>query len=198
MVLNASPSEETTGRREAILDAALEAFETKGVLAATLDDIRAGSGPRIGSIYHHFRDKEGLAASLYAQLLGEWQRGFVKALRNAPQAEQGVRAAVDHHLRWAARHPAAIRFLITFTPPRSVLKQQNRTFFETVQAWLASHPKEIRQDLDLATGEAVWLGPATEYCRHWLAGNAPKPDRRRRELLADIAWRSLCRTPTKK
>jgi AcrR family transcriptional regulator len=187
----------TSHRRQAILDAALDAFESKGVLAATLDDIRARSGASVGSIYHHFGDKEGIAAALYAQLLGEWQDGFVAALRGRG-AEEGVRAAVDHHLRWAARRPAAMRYLLTGIPPSAALAEQNRWFFGAVKTWLASHPTEIRQDLDLATGEAVWLGPATEYCRHWLAGNAPKPDRRRRELLAGIAWRSLCLTPTKK
>ncbi len=197
MVLAAATETTTAGRRHTILDAALKAFEAKGVPAATLDDIRAGSGASIGSIYHHFGDKEGIAAALYAQLLADWQRGFVAAIEDK-DAEQGVKAAVDHHLRWAARRPAAIRFLLTSAPRRSALAQQNREFFDAVQAWLASHPTEIRQDLDLATGEAVWLGPATEYCRHWLAGNAPKPDRRRHELLADIAWRSLCLTPTKK
>jgi AcrR family transcriptional regulator len=190
-------SETTTTRRDEILDAALEAFDARGVLAATLDDIRERSGASIGSIYHHFGDKEGIAAALYAHLLGDWQRGFVAALRGRG-AERGVRAAVDHHLRWAARQPAAMRFLLTSTPPRSALAEQNRWFFETVQTWLADHDAEIRQDLDIPTCEAVWLGPASEYCRHWLAGNARKPDRRQRELLADIAWRSLCRTPTKK
>src|SRR3954454_1486336 len=190
-------TETTTSRRAKILDAALAAFESKGVLAATLDDIRERSGASIGSIYHHFGDKEGIASALYAQLLAEWQDGFVAALRGRG-AERGVRAAVDHHLRWAARRPAAMRFLLTSTPPRAAVAEQNRRFFGTVKTWLASHPREIRQDVDLATGEAVWLGPATEYTRHWLAGNSPKPDRRRRELLADIAWRSLCRTHTKK
>src|SRR3954467_5271448 len=117
------PAVETqTSRPDAILDAALAAFEAKGVLAATLDDIRSRSGASIGSIYHHFGDKEGIAAALYAQLLREWQRGFAKALRGR-QAEAGIRAAVDHHLRWAARHPAAMRFLLTSSPPRAALAQ---------------------------------------------------------------------------
>jgi AcrR family transcriptional regulator len=187
----------STSRRDDILDAALAAFDAEGVLAATLDDIRERSNASIGSIYHHFGDKEGLAAALYATLLGEWQRGFVAALRGRG-AERGVRGAVDHHLRWAARHPAAMRFLLNSTPARAAVAEQNKEFFAAVQTWLAGHDAEIRQDLDIPTCEAVWLGPATAYCRYWLAGNAPKPDRRRRELLADIAWRSLCRTPTKK
>src|SRR5436309_183073 len=110
----------TSVRREAILDAALDAFEAKGVLAATLDDIRERSGASVGSIYHHFGDKEGIATALYAQLLADWQHGFVAALRGRG-AERGVRAAVDHHLRWAARRPAAMRFLLASasTPPRA-------------------------------------------------------------------------------
>src|SRR3954471_14596924 len=122
-------AETTTSRRAEILDAALAAFDDRGALTATLDDIRERSGASIGSIYHHFGDKEGIAASLYAQLLGEWQRGFVNALR-AKGAEAGVRAAVDYHLRWAARHPTAMRFLLTTSPPKASLKPQNRAFFD--------------------------------------------------------------------
>jgi hypothetical protein len=88
-----------------------------------------------------------------------------------------------------------MRFLLRVTPPRAAVADLNRVFFAEVRAWLARHP-EIRE-LDPTMGEAIWLGPSNEYCRHWLAGRAPKPDRRRRELLADIAWRSLCLTPTK-
>src|SRR3954454_9607241 len=143
-------SEATTTRRDEILDAALDAFESKGVLAATLDDIRERSGASIGSIYHHFGDKEGIAAALYAQLLGDWQRGFVAALRGRG-AEEGVRAAVDHHLCWAAKHPAAMRFLLAGTPAQAAVAAQNREFFAAVQAWLARHEAEIRQDLDMAT-----------------------------------------------
>src|SRR3954466_11418550 len=132
MVLVATPA----NRRAEILDAALDAFEAKGVLAATLDDIRERSGASIGSIYHHFGDKEGIAAALYARLLGEWQHGFVAALRGRT-AEGGVGAAVDHHLRWAARHPAGMRFLLTSTPPRAALSEENRSFFGAVETWLA-------------------------------------------------------------
>jgi AcrR family transcriptional regulator len=182
-------------RREDILGAALAAFDRRGVSAATLDEIRAGSGASIGSIYHHFGDKEGIAEALYAQVLGDYQRGFVAALAGKG-AEEGVRAVVEHHLRWAEAHPAGMRFLLgpPTRPPSSppagdAVAELNRGFFAEVRGWLSEHP-ELRA-VDLATGHALWLGPATEYCRHWLAGRAPKPDRARRELFADAAWRSL-------
>jgi AcrR family transcriptional regulator len=54
-------------RRRAILEGALEAFTSKGFAAATVGDVRRLSGASVGSIYHHFGDKEGLAAALYLE-----------------------------------------------------------------------------------------------------------------------------------
>jgi AcrR family transcriptional regulator len=84
-------------RREAILEAALDAFERKGVLAATIDDIRSASRASVGSIYHHFGDKAGIVDALYAWLLGDWQRGFLQAL-GGKGAEAGARAGVVHNV----------------------------------------------------------------------------------------------------
>ncbi|MFL5844867.1 MAG: TetR/AcrR family transcriptional regulator [Solirubrobacteraceae bacterium] len=179
-------------RREDILVAALGAFEAKGILGATLEDIRTGSGASIGSIYHHFGDKEGIAAALHAAVLADYQRGFAAAIEDAG-AEQGVRAVVDAHLRWAQRHPPQMRYLLAGPPAGDDVGALNRDFFRTVRAWWARHPELI--EFDLATAHAVWLGPATEYCRHWLSGRAPRPDARRRALFSDTAWRSLCRRP---
>src|SRR4051812_50148552 len=104
-------------RRRAILDAALDAIDAKGLLAATLDDIKDRSGASIGSIYHHFGDKEGIAAALYAQLLAEWQDGFVKGLRGQ-QAEAGGRGARGPHPRSAAGKAPRRRFPPPSRPPR--------------------------------------------------------------------------------
>ena len=63
-------------RRQVILDAALEAFAERGTAAATVDDVRRRSGASVGSIYHHFGDKEGLAAALYVEGLRSYQEGL--------------------------------------------------------------------------------------------------------------------------
>lgn len=179
-------------RYDDILDAALGAFDAKGVLGATLEDIRTGSGASIGSIYHHFGDKEGIAAALHAQVLAGYQDEFAAALEGAG-AEEGVRAGVAAHLRWAGGHAAEMRYLLAGPPSGNAIADLNRDFFRTVRAWWARHPELI--ELDLPMAHAVWLGPATEYCRHWLAGRAPVPGRRRIDLFSETAWRSLCRRP---
>ena len=174
-------------RRDEILAAALRAFDERGVLGATLDDIRAGSGASVGSIYHHFEGKEGIAEALYAEVLGRYQDGLLAAL--GPDARSSVRAVVAFHLRWALDHPAEMRYLLAGRPSGDDVRARNRRFFTAVRAWWAGHPELGK--LDLALAHALWLGPATELCRHWLAGRAPRPTRTQIDLLSDAAWRSL-------
>lgn len=174
-------------RRDEILAAALRAFDERGVLGATLDDIRGGSGASVGSIYHHFAGKEGIADALYAEVLGRYQEGFLAEL--GEDARESVRGVVGFHVRWALAHPAEMRYLLIASPGRDAVRARNRRFFGAVRAWWTAHP-ELRE-LDLALSHALWLGPATELCRHWLAGRAPRPTRARIDLLSDIAWRSL-------
>jgi len=174
-------------RREEILAAALRAFDERGPLAATIDDIRAGSGASIGSIYHHFGGKEDIAEALYADVLARYQQGFLAALDDDTRA--GVRGVVAFHLRWALAHPAEMRFLLAASPSGEAVRARNRRFFAAVRAWWDVHPELGR--LELATAHALWLGPATELCRHWLAGRARRPSRADIDLLSDAAWRSL-------
>src|SRR3954471_16108890 len=87
-------------RQQAILDAALGAFLEKGVLATTIEDVRERSGASVGSIYHHFGSKEGIAAALFVEGMRSYQDGAVEALR-----AKGVRGFVRRHVRWVAANP---------------------------------------------------------------------------------------------
>src|SRR3954452_3634399 len=98
-------------RRDQILSAALGAFGEKGFAATTIEDVRARSGASTGSIYHHFGDKEGLAANLYVGGLRDYQEGFLTRLRRAPDAEQAVKGLVRQHLTWIERNAELARFI---------------------------------------------------------------------------------------
>src|SRR3954453_16411580 len=99
-------------RRQAILDVALDLFLDQDS-DATIEEICRRSGAANGSVYHHFGSKDGIAAELTARFLGDYQEGFVEALRaHDGDARGGVRAAIAHHLRWVAAHPDWARFLL--------------------------------------------------------------------------------------
>ena len=54
--------------RYLVLDSALTLFTERGYFSTSVHDIGRAAGVSIGSIYHHFGDKEGIAGALYAQL----------------------------------------------------------------------------------------------------------------------------------
>lgn len=188
--------------QERILRAATRSFARDGVLAARVEDIRNAAGVSVGAIYHHFPDKQALHAEAFLWALADYQTGFSDALLGSDDAESGVKGAVRHHLKWiAANRDEAV--LLLGEPPAGAtvgrrLAEQNRGFFTTVLRWWRVHAGYgAVRELDPALLYALWLGPAHEYSRHWLAGResklpgaASKPSAVA-EALADAAWTVL-------
>jgi AcrR family transcriptional regulator len=178
------------GRKEEILDAALKAFTEKGFAAATVADVRELSGASTGSIYHHFGDKEGIAAALYVEALRDYQHGVLAILEREHDGERGIKALVRHHLRWVASHPDLARFLLAGRPPGAEerLHEMNREAFAAVRAWLEERGLR-RMPLDLVF--PVLFGPAQEFCRGWLRDRTRSSMTTAERVLADAAWRAL-------
>lgn len=177
-------------RKQQILDAALQAFTEKGFAAATVADVRALSGASTGSIYHHFGDKEGLAAALFVAAIRDYQAGFLAVLEAERDAERGVKALVRHHLRWVAAHPDLARFLLAGPPSGATeaVGRLNRDTFVATRRWLeqrrlASVPFELFY--------VLVIGPAHEFCRHWLEGRMKTSMASAERVLAEAAWRGL-------
>ncbi len=188
----------TQSRRARILDAALLEFTSHGVAGASIEDIRRRSGASVGSIYHHFRDKDGLAGALYLDGLRDYQRGFLTALDAAGSTREGVRGCVLHHVSWIDEHRALARFLLlgrdasTVVATARPLRELNRRFFGCVQSWAAPRVQagELRElPLELLT--ALWIGPAQELARLWLAGRIRTSLTDAAPVLADAAWNAL-------
>lgn len=165
--------------REQILKAATRRFVRDGVLATRLEDVRRDARVSVGAIYHHFSDKRALHAEAFARALADYQAGFVEALQDSDDAESGIKAVVHHHLRWVAAHRDRAALLLGERPSgpdaRKRLEEQNRAFFTAVLRWWRVHASygSVRE-LDPALLYALWLGPAQEYCRQWLAGRNSK------------------------
>jgi AcrR family transcriptional regulator len=177
-------------RRETILEAALESFDATGTTA--IEEIRRRSGASVGSIYHHFGGKDGVAAALYIEILTEYQAGVGRVLGREGDAPDGVKALVRYHLRWVERNPKRARFLFHGGAGRVAaggeLKALNRSLAGAVGEWVARRPA-IRP-LRGAVFYAAVFGPAQELSRAWLAGRIPSLRRLAGEL-AEAAWRAV-------
>jgi AcrR family transcriptional regulator len=186
-------------RRAAILDAALSTFLEFGVAEASIEQICTRAGASVGSVYHHFGDKGGLAGAVYLEALRDYQQTFLAALRGAPDdAERAVRSGVEAHVRWCLRtRPELARFLffhgdLARNASPEALERLNRDFFAEVLRWWRPHVHYgALRDIDLDLAYALWLGPVQEFCRLRLSGRTTLAPARAARTLADAAWRSL-------
>ncbi len=181
-----------------VLEAALRLFDDFGYSAATIEDIRLQSDVSIGSIYHHFGSKEGIAGALYSESLRSFQQGLLGALRATRDAETGVRSAVGHHLSWVDANPARARFLlrrretevVRLNKPR--VRGLNRLLFAEIEQWHRplAESGDLR-DMPLPLLLAIWFGPAQEYARQALERPQPPTLLDAEPALADAAWAAL-------
>ncbi len=191
-------------RRADILEAALACFNLLGYAQATIADVRRESGASVGSIYHHFGDKEGIAGALYVEGLRRYQSSLMqKILGNGPQtgartARGLIRGIVTHSLDWMMTHPDWAQFLFEMRRTEGVaaaeadIRRETSAFFTQLSARVERHVKrgEIR-NLPMEVMSALLVGPAQEIMRHWLRAGVPKDVNSIRDELADAAWRSL-------
>lgn len=175
-------------RRETILEAALESLEAGEEV--TIEGVRERSGASVGSIYHHFGDKEGLADALYIEGVRAYQQSFLAVLAVQDDAEPGVKALVAHHLRWVTENEHLARHLLR---RRDVDEQTlNAEFNELSGRWFerqreAGKLRALEPDITFV----LLIGPAQALCRRWL-GRRQEPSLAAAERpLAEAAWRAL-------
>lgn len=178
--------------RGRLLQVARRRFAVDGALVPTLDEVRREASVSVGALYHHFPDKPALAAAVYAQLIGEYQAGFVAMLREHDTAEDGIRGGVAHHLRWVAAHRGEARLLLGDRIDSAALRDANRDFFAAVRDWWRPHHTYgVLRPMRRGITAALWLGPAQEFSRYWLAGDDAKMPPEAVETFATAAWAVL-------
>ncbi|HEX6458736.1 MAG TPA: TetR/AcrR family transcriptional regulator [Thermoleophilaceae bacterium] len=188
----------TAARRETILRAALRLFVRRGYAATGIDDLRKASGASVGSIYHHFGGKEGIAAELYVRALRGYQNSVLELIQARPSAREGIDGLVRNHLSWIAAHPDEARYLLgmrsaeVLLASKSQVKAMNRAFFAEVFGWLDERAAadEIRRAPSHLYFPLV-IGPSQELAREWLESRTPQPLEDAADLLAEAAWNSI-------
>ncbi|MGZ4179128.1 MAG: TetR family transcriptional regulator [Solirubrobacteraceae bacterium] len=192
MAATVSKPEAVGNARDRLLAAALTRFEADGLVRMTLEDIRLEAGVSVGAMYHHFADKAELVDALYVELIGRFQTEFLAELREHPSAEEGIKAGVRLYLRWVGHHRPEASVLLGHRCDNTALRDRNRPFFSETMAWWRTHVHygSVR-DLPFDVIQALWIGPAQEYTRHWLAGRAKRTPPAVAEVLADAAWHAL-------
>lgn len=185
-------------RRRAILDAALTVFLKSGVAGTTVEVLHRESGASVGSIYHFFGNKEGVAAELYAETLRDYFDTYLGALQGNPSAQGGIEGAVRTHLEWVAANEMRARYLFhcreyeIIEESRPTITTLNENFYGEASAWLRPHvEKGLIKPLPPRLCQALWMGPCVEYAKLWLARSTDFDMLAAAPVLGQAAWTAV-------
>jgi AcrR family transcriptional regulator len=190
-----------TDRKSVILAAALAVFSEKGIEEATIEDIRQRSQASVGSIYHHFGTKEGIAAALFSQGLDDYWTQLIARAQGKPNAEETIHDLIAAHIGWVTSKPDLARFLFSRRQAVSpayeqAIRQRTADHFKALFALLKPWFKQgalRRLSADLYA--PLLMGPAQEFSRQWLSGRIQLDPRIAAKELSLAAWRSIATDP---
>lgn len=181
-----------------ILASALSCFLEQGVENTTIADIRDRSGISVGSIYHHFGNKDGIVVALFLSGVEDHSRIQEIALTQADTAEAGVKAVVRCYIDWINDNPDLSRFVFRY---RSLV--ENSTLAEQSEVQRKAHIKRLRewfspfieqheiQKLSFEVYHSLIIGPSQVFALRWLAGKTRGTLIEHRELYAEAAWQAI-------
>lgn len=139
--------------RQRVLDSVLELFSKRGYFATSLQDISRESAVSIGSIYHHFGDKVGIASELYQTLSQQMADRIDRVNRKNGSAHDKCRATVKMLFDMTEAEPLVMNFM---------LYAKHREFLPDEPPICSSKPFELMREMvvfGMETGEIRQMNP---------------------------------------
>ncbi len=190
---------EKLGPKERILVAALRLFVKQGYFNTNVPDLSKESKCSVGSIYHHFRNKEEVAAALYSAGIASFRNALEKVLAGQTDVESILKIVVKFFLEfteknrdlsmylWLSRH---IEFLT------GDIRHPIAVGFDTLGRELTHAIKSgIRTGkIRKLKANEIWtvlFGIPLSYARDWLDGYNPEAPSKVADVLAECCWRAI-------
>jgi AcrR family transcriptional regulator len=193
----AEPGARKAHKRQ-LMACALDCFERAGLEATTIEDIRAAADSSIGSIYHHFGNKDGLVAALFFAALDDQAALVEPQLEAARDARGAVEASVRSYLEWVTAQPRLARFVyraraaVAAGPHAQALAERNKRRHQQLRRWLVRGVEEgAIRELPKETYVPLLIGQSEVYCRAWLSERVKGKPSDHAAVFAEAAWRSL-------
>lgn len=120
-----------------ILSATLSLFTGQGYFNTSVHDIARESEVSIGSIYHHFKDKEGVARALYNDTLSRMSSELNKIKKGHDTAHDRCRAVIELLFQITEQEPEIMEFM---------LYSKHREFLPNERPVCSSQPFEIMRE----------------------------------------------------
>jgi len=125
-------------RRQVILATALGLFTERGYFNTSVHDIQRQAGVSIGSIYHHFKNKEAIAKALFDGMVEEMTRKMEEIGTAYTTAYDRCRAVVAYLFDLTEKYPEAMQY---------VLYAKHREFMPNEKPICSSRPFEMMKQM---------------------------------------------------
>jgi AcrR family transcriptional regulator len=143
-------------RKRDILQAAQQLFAEKGYHATPTSEIASLAGVAQGTLFYHFKSKEGILLFLLQQTTGAYLKDAQEILEAAPNGLQGVLNLIERHLEFCAAHQEELKILLRDIP--ADVLQQNSSLLQTGTS-------ELMQSLQSTYHQALERGIADKSIR---------------------------------
>lgn len=178
----ASSEETQAGPRERILEASLKLFVEQGYFNTNVPDISKHSRCSVGSIYHHFLNKEEIASDLYKTGIQRFRNRLAQAINSDNDLETTVHDLVVTFLSFAEENRLLSRYIWLARHTEFLSQKISRPTtvgFDALGRKLTKIIKgAIRKgEMKKNDAEVIWsimFGIPLSYVRDWLDGYTRK------------------------
>jgi len=178
-----------------VLSATLSLFTTKGYFNTSVHDIARESGVSIGSIYHHFKDKEGVASALYNNILDRMDSELSLIIKSHTSAHDRCHAVIELLFNITEQEPDIMEFM---------LYSKHREFLPNEPPVCSSKPFELMREMvkegmvsgeirvmDIMVASTCLFGGAIRMITSRLDGLLPKSLSNYTDDIWTCSWRAV-------
>lgn len=180
---------------ERITAAALQLFTQRGYFNTSVPDMARAAQVSVGSIYHHFKDKEDVARTLYLGLVERLQETLAEISRENATAHDRCRAVMAMLFELTESNRDAMDFML-YAKHRDFLPDERPVCsskpFETMRAFVQDGMDnvEIRR-MDVMVATSCLFGGAIRLITARLDGVLAEPLPDRLDAVWECAWRGV-------
>lgn len=188
----------TSRKKQQIIDAALQLYHQHGIEATTIEMVCTATETSIGSFYHHFGNKEGLAVAVYLMGLQQFSAQLWQSLQACRSIKQAVYTIVESNIDWICQNPVWAKFIfeqrhiVAKAGEEGNLRQSTLDMQIKWKHLLASmEGYELLENLPKDMIISLLVGPVHDYARHWLNGRVQSDLLQMKPYFCAAAWQSL-------
>lgn len=192
-----SRKDQTNALKIRVMKVALNHFSEVGIENVSVSSILAGADCSVGSFYHHFGNKEGIAEAVLLEGVNQFNSGLLAALLPKKTASTGIKAIVTFCCNWVSNQSKLAAFMmsqkvILSDSFKSGRRKMDLEFNQAIYEWFVPHV-DCGNLLRLPSSLYMPLicGPTMEYSRLWLSGISDRSPDDVSSVLAEAAWQSV-------